>query len=68
MLRQGRLNSMIMFLSVCVTVSLGTRLVWWTIIIITSRPHGQVIFQGTGNKYIVSHGLIADRTKCSEVW
>ena len=40
---------MIMFLSVCVTVSLGRRLVPWTIIN-NNLPHGRVVFQGTGKQ------------------
>ena len=27
------------------------------IIIITARPHGEMVFKGTGNKYIISRGL-----------
>ena len=37
-----------------------------SLVIITSRPHGQVIFQGTGNKNIIyiSHGLITYGFMC----
>ncbi len=27
------------------------------IIIITAHPHGEMVFKGTGNKYIISRGL-----------
>ena len=68
-----------MFLSMCVTVALGRRLVSWTIIaelqhmedkslqllfsvkisIINNNlpPSGSNVFQGTENKYFISHGL-----------
>ena len=27
--------------------------------LITARPHGEMVFKGTGNKYIISRGLIS---------
>ena len=37
-------------------------ILFYPIIIITTRPHGQIAFMGTGNKYTISCGLMRENS------